>query len=108
MFSTPIWFFAQTTTNSTFIFSPPWLWFTVGVVLCSVEFFLAPKLPNQYKRIAFCLGSSAFITSISVWQMALAMGVDWSAINNYDEDFGIEIFYWMGVSLASIVWVRPG
>lgn len=102
------WFFAQTTTNSTFIFSPPWLWFTVGVVLCTAEFSLKPKLPNRYKRIALCLGISAFITSISVWQMAIAMEVDWSVINNYDEDFPIQILYWMGVSLAFVIWVRPG
>jgi len=108
VYSTPIWFLAQTTANSPFIFSPPWLWFTIGVVLCLTEFFLAPKCPNQYKRIALCLGSSAFITSISVWQMAVAMGVDWSAIDNYDEDFSIEVLYWMGISLALIIWVRPG
>ena len=91
-----------------FIFSPPWLWFTVGVMLCLTEFFLAKKLPNQFKTIALFLGISAFITSISVWQMAVLMEVDWSLTNNYDEDFNIQIVYWMGVSLASIIWVRPG
>ena len=108
MYLFPIWIIAQTTTNSTFIFSPPWLWFTVGVVLCTAEFFLATKLHKQYKRIAFCLGISAFITSISVWQMAVLMEVDWSLTNNYDEDFPIQIVYWMGVSLALIIWLRPG
>ncbi|MGA9377201.1 MAG: NfeD family protein, partial [Phormidium sp.] len=96
MYFISIWFIAQTTTNSTFIFSPPWLWFTVGVVLCLTEFILAKKLPNQYKRIALFLGISAFITAISVWQMAVAMEVDWTLTNNYDEDFHIQIVYWMG------------
>jgi len=108
VYFSPIWFLAQTTTNSSFIFSPPWLWFTVGVVLCLTEFSLAKKLPNRFKRIALFLGISAFITSISVWQMAVLMEVDWSLTNNYDEDFRIQIVYWMGVSLASIIWVRPG
>jgi membrane protein implicated in regulation of membrane protease activity len=104
----PTWFFAQTTTNSTFIFSPPWLWFTVGLVLGLTEFFLAKNLPNKFKKIALFLGISAFITSISVWQLAVFMEVDWSLTNNYDEDFNIQIVYWMGVSLALIIWVRPG
>ena len=107
MYFFTIWFLAQTTTNSNFTFSPPWLWFTVGVVLCLVEFLLGSKLPKQFKKIAFCLGISAFITSISVWQMAVAMGVDWSVTNNYDEDFPIQIVYWMGVSLAFVIWIRP-
>jgi membrane protein implicated in regulation of membrane protease activity len=100
--------FAQTITNSSFNFSPPWLWFSIGVVLCLTEFTLAKKLPNKYQRISLFLGISAFITSISVWQIAVAMEVDWSLTNNYDEDFNIQIVYWMGVSLASIIWVRPG
>lgn len=108
MYFTDIWLFAQTATNSSFNFSPPWLWFTVGIVLCFAEFFLAKKLSNKFKKIALLLGISAFVTSFSVWQMAVAMEVDWSLTNNYDEDFHIQIVYWMGVSLASIIWVRPG
>ncbi len=108
MYFVPTWFFGQTTSNSSFIFSPPWFWFTVGVVLCFTEFILNQKLPSKYKRIALFLGISALITSISVWQMAVLMEVDWSLTNNYDEDFHIQIVYWMGVSLASIIWVRPG
>ncbi|MFB2938122.1 NfeD family protein [Aerosakkonemataceae cyanobacterium BLCC-F154] len=103
-----IQFIAQTTANSSFSFSPPWLWFTVGVVLCSTEFFLAKKLPKKFQNIALLLGISAFVTSISVWQMAVFMEVDWSLTNNYDEDFPIQIVYWMGISLASVIWVRPG
>lgn len=108
MYFTAIWIFAQTTTNSSFNFSPPWFWFIIGIGLCFTEFFLAKNLPNQFKKIALFLGISAFITAISVWQMAVAMEVDWSLTNNYDEDFHIQIVYWMGVSLASIIWVRPG
>ncbi len=102
---TPIWFMAQATIQSNFVITPPWFWFITGVTLCLIEFFLAKNWSNKYKLIALFLGTSAFITSIVDWKMGEYLGIDWRFIMY--EDFGVQILYWMGVSLASIIWLRP-
>ncbi|HEY9300122.1 MAG TPA: NfeD family protein [Phormidium sp.] len=101
----PIWLIAQTSIQSTFIITPPWFWLITGVTFYLIEFFLAKKWPNPYKLIAFSLGSSALITLFVVWQMTAQLGINWSIIMY--EDFGIQVLYWMGVSLAFVIWVRP-
>ncbi|HAZ43623.1 MAG TPA: nodulation protein NfeD [Cyanobacteria bacterium UBA11371] len=88
-----------------FAITPPWFWAIAGVILCMIEFFLAQKLKKSYKFIALLIGISAFITAITDWQMAEALGFDWRYVMY--EEFNVQVMYWMGVSLALVIWVRP-
>lgn len=97
---------ARSTANASFIFSPPWFWLTAGIFLCSVELLIPKTQRNKYKLIALTMGISAVLVSIILWLFALGMAFDWQYIM-YDEDFNLQIVFWMGLSTASIIWLRP-
>lgn len=88
-----------------FVITPPWFWAIAGVLLCIIEFLLPQKLKKSYKFIALLTGISCFITAITDWQMAEALGFDWRYVMY--EEFNVQVMYWMGLSLALVIWVRP-
>ncbi|HEY9609561.1 NfeD family protein [Allocoleopsis sp.] len=96
---------AQTTTNSPFVFSPPWFWLTAGVILCTSELFIHKIQANKYRLIALIMGVNALIVSLILWQFTTIMDLDWQYIMY--EDFQLHIMFWMGLSLTSVIWVRP-
>lgn len=96
---------AQTTTNSSFVFTPPWFWLTAGVILCAIELFIRKIQTKKYRIIALIMGVNALIVSLILWQFTNTLDFDWQYIMY--EDFHLQIMFWMGVSLTSVIWVRP-
>ncbi len=96
------WWLAQTTHPPGFAIQPPLFWLLAGITLCLLELFLPRQFANQGRWIALFLGISALVVSALLWRM----GIDWRFIGYYD-GFGIQVGYWMGLSLALTVWIRP-
>lgn len=96
---------AQTTANSLFVFTPPWFWLTAGFILCAFELFIHKIQANKYRLIALFMGISSLIISLILWQFTNALDFDWQYIMY--EDFHLQIMFWMGLSLTSIIWLRP-
>lgn len=98
-------FLAQATVHSPFVFTPPWFWFVVGITLCLIELFLCKVQVKRYKLMALIAGVSALVVSSLLWGFAIAMEIDWRYITY--EDFNLQIMFWMGMSVASLIWLRP-
>ena len=96
---------AQVMTNSSFVFTPPWFWLVAGVIFCLIEFLRRKVRAKKYKLIALIMGVSALIVSLILWWLAIAWDFDWQYIMY--EEFGLQIMFWMGMSTASIIWLRP-
>lgn len=85
---------------------PPVFWFLLGTLLCASDIFLMPKtIPFNCKYIVLMMGVSAWVTSFVLWQFARILGFNWRFAMY--EDVGVQIVYWMGVSMAFIIWIRP-
>lgn len=86
---------AQATNQSTFTVSPSLFWLGGGVILCSIEFFLPKTWGKKYKLIALTMGLNSLIVAVFIWR--------------YDvlQDARFQIVYWMGLSIASVIWIRP-
>lgn len=85
---------------------PPLFWFLLGSFLCAIDVFFIPKtIPFTYKYIVLMMGISAWVTSMVLWQIAQLLGFNWQFVMY--EEFGTQIVYWMGVSMAFIIWIRP-
>ncbi|TAD96315.1 MAG: NfeD family protein [Oscillatoriales cyanobacterium] len=76
---------ALATNQPTFAFTPPILWLIVGVVLSAIDLFIQKTQPQKYRFYVLMMGVSALIESFILWR----------------------IFYWMGISLALSIWIRP-
>ncbi|WP_309242708.1 NfeD family protein [Limnofasciculus baicalensis] len=96
---------AQVTSKSTFIFSPPLFWLVAGVSLCLAEFFLPKPWLRRTKFISLMMGVSALIVSLILWRAGITLGFIWQYIM-YD-GFNLQVLYWMGLSLSSVIWIRP-
>lgn len=93
------------TTHSSFIFTPPWFWLATGILLCLIELFLNQFRLKKYKLIALIMGISALTVSGFLGWLTLTLDFDWQYIMY--EDFNLQIMFWMGLSLSSIIWLRP-
>lgn len=91
--------------NYPFKISPPWLWFIIGIVLASWEFLLPKPIARKFKLIPLILGCCALLEAFMLWRGSVLFMFDWRMVMY--EDFEWQIFYWMGLSLAGIIWVRP-
>ncbi len=96
---------AQVTTNSPFVFTPPWFWLVAGVILSAIELFIRKIGANKYRLIALIMGVSALIVSLILWWLTTALDFDWQYIMY--EDFNLQIMFWVGLSLTSVIWLRP-
>ncbi|MCL2932022.1 MAG: hypothetical protein MGG11_06985 [Trichodesmium sp. MAG_R03] len=85
--------------------SPPGMWLIIGIVLATIEFLLPQKINKKFKLIPIILGCSALLEALILWGGSSLYMFDWRMVM-YDE-FEWQIFYWMGLSLAGIIWVRP-
>lgn len=96
---------AQTLAHSPFVFTPPWFWLVTGTFLCSIEFIFRKVQPKRYKFIALTMGVSALLLSLLLEGISIMLAFDWKYIM-YD-DFSLQIIFWMGLSLSSVIWIRP-
>ncbi len=105
MYSILIFPLALATNQPTFAFTPPILWLIVGVVLSAIDLFIQKTQPQRYRFYVLMMGVSALIESFILWRGAIAFNFSWA--NVMYEDFDWQIFYWMGISLALSIWIRP-
>ena len=96
---------ALATNQPTFAFTPPILWLIVGVVLSAIDLFIQKTQPQKYRFYVLMIGASALIESFILWRGSIAFQFSWA--NVMYEDFDWQIFYWMGISLALTIWIRP-
>ncbi len=85
--------------------TPPWFWFLAGVALCLLEFFINRKIAPAYRLIALTMGVSAWIVWLILWRASITLGFIWAYIM-YD-GMSLQVLYWMGLSMALIIWIRP-
>ena len=91
---------ASATNPSTFAITPPILWLLIGIVFGAIELLIQETQPKKYRVYALMIGVSALIESCIVW---------WDLNRGFItyEDFNSQIFYWMEISLALSILVRP-
>lgn len=105
MYSTLIYLLATTGINQDFAIIPPITWLIIGVILSICEFLIPQNIGQKYRFILLIMGLCAFSVSFMLWLFAERMGFSWYYVNN--EGYDIQILYWMGLSLTSIIWIRP-
>lgn len=88
---------ASATNQSTFAITPPILWLLIGFVFGAIELLIQETQPKKYRLYALMIGVSALIESCMV---------GWDLNRGY-EDFKSQIFYWMEISLALSILIRP-
>jgi membrane protein implicated in regulation of membrane protease activity len=100
-----IWSLASATNRSGFAFTPPMFWLLLGVVLSAIDLFIQKTQPQRYRFYLLMMGAAALISSFILWRGSIAFQFDWA--NVMYEAFDWQIFYWMGISLALSIWIRP-
>lgn len=75
--------------------APTLFWFAIAVILCLTELLLHKKLPSNFKFVPAIAGVISLLISLFVFSA------------NIVPRFNYLIAYWMGLSAASIIWVRP-
>ncbi|MTJ08879.1 NfeD family protein [Anabaena sp. UHCC 0253] len=93
------------TTESGFLFTPPWFWLISGLVLIIGDILFFKKLSPNFRFIGVSMGVGAIFVATVLWRSGIYFGIKWEHLM-YDE-FETQIFYWMGVSLSLIIWIRP-
>lgn len=96
---------ALATNQPTFAFTPPMLWLLIAVVLSAIDLLIQKTQPQKYRFYVLMIGASALIESFILWRGSIAFQFSWA--NVMYEDFDWQIFYWMGISLALTIWIRP-
>ena len=86
---------AQATTKSAFIPHPSLFWLGSGVVLCLLELFLPKAFTQKFKLVPLSLGIISLIIAFSLFRMTRFIAFRW------------QVAYWMLLSTASIIWIRP-
>ncbi|MEZ2230079.1 MAG: NfeD family protein [Microcoleus sp.] len=96
---------ALATNQPGFAFTPPIFWLLLGVVLSAIDLLIQKTQPQKYRFYLLMMGAAALISSFILWRGAVAFQFSWA--NVMYEDFDWQIFYWMGISLALSIWIRP-
>jgi len=91
--------------EQSFVFTPPWFWLSLGLILIIFDLFFLRKIPNKFKFIVLSLGAGALLISLILWYAGRLVLLEWR-YTMYD-NFGAQIFNWLGDSLAFIIWLRP-
>ena len=105
MYSILIWSLASATNRSPFALTPPMFWLLLGIVLSAIDLFIQKTQPQRYRFYLLMMGVAALISSFVLWRGSIAFQFDWA--NVMYEAFDWQIFYWMGISLALSIWIRP-
>jgi len=93
--STLIYSLAQATNQSAFTISPALFWLGSGITLCLTELFLPKTWAKKYKLVPLIMALSAFVVALFIWRYG------------YLRDPRLQIAYWMGLSTACVIWIRP-
>ena len=93
--STLIYSLAPATNQSAFTVSPALFWFGSGVTFCLIELFLSKTWAKKYKLVPLIMALSAFVVALFIWRY------------DFLEDARLQIAYWMGLSTACVIWIRP-
>lgn len=93
--STLIYSLTQAINQSAFTVSPALFWFGSGVTLCLIELFLSKTWAKKYKLVPLIMALSAFVVALFIWRYG------------YLRDPRLQIAYWMGLSTACVIWIRP-
>jgi membrane protein implicated in regulation of membrane protease activity len=86
---------AQATNQSAFTVNPALFWFGSGVTLCLIEILLSKTWAKKYKLVPLIMALSAFVVALFIWRYG------------YLRDPRLQIAYWMGLSTACVIWIRP-
>ncbi|MFP4101992.1 NfeD family protein [Coleofasciculus sp.] len=86
---------AQATTKSAFISHPSLFWLGSGVVLCLLELFLPKAFSQKFRLVPLSMGIISLIIAFSLFRMTRFVAFRW------------QVAYWMLLSTASIIWIRP-
>lgn len=98
---TPIWLLAQLTSNTpAFTIGSAAFWLAIAVILCLTELLLAKTLLAKYKLAALIVGAIAGLVGLF---LALSVIRDYPLVPTFEW----QVAYWMGLSLVSVIWVRP-
>lgn len=92
--SSLIWVLAQISIPG-FTHNPLLFWFGSGALLCLVELLLPKPLAKHFKLVPLTMGVVAFIEAFLLWRA------------NYIPPFNLQVIYWMFLSTACVIWVRP-
>lgn len=93
--STLICSLAKATPLSTFTVRPYLFWFSGAVVFCLIELFLPNTWAKQFKLVPLIMGVNSLVVAFFEWRYAFL------------DDTRLQIAYWMGLSTACAIWVRP-
>lgn len=94
-YANPMWFVAQAAAKSAISYGDVVFWFGSGIVFCLIELFLPKSLAKRYRLVAMILGITSLIVAVLVWRSQRMAEFNW------------QIVYWMGLSTACVIWVRP-
>lgn len=96
---------AQVGKSPVFNLPPPLFWFGTGILLSATELLARKRIKPKYRFIALAMGTSALFVSYVLWHGSHFFQFDWQRMDY--EGFDMQVFYWMGVSLALVIWIRP-
>lgn len=81
--------------SSAFYYWDVVFWTGSGVVFCLIEMLLPKFLAKRYRLVALILGITSLIVAVLAWRAPRLAALKW------------QIAYWMGLSAACVIWVRP-
>ncbi|WP_374824926.1 NfeD family protein [Aerosakkonema sp. BLCC-F183] len=70
-------------------------WLAVSISLCLTELFLPKSFAKSFRFVPLTTGICAFLLALFLFRA------------NTVPPFRFQIFYWMGVSTACVIWIRP-
>jgi membrane protein implicated in regulation of membrane protease activity len=85
----------NSTTPPELPFSARVFWLISGVSLCLIELFVVKTLATRYRKIALTLGVTSLIVALLLWRA------------NTIPPFNLQVIYWMLMSTACVIWIRP-
>lgn len=76
---------------------PAIIWVVVGVILGSSELLLPKTVPKAFQFMPLIMGICAFIVAFLLWRSNVF----------YHIPSNLQIIYWMSLSGACTLWIRP-
>ncbi len=70
-------------------------WLAISICLCLLELFLPKTLRKSFKLVPLTAGICSFLVSLFLFRV------------NSVPPLRIQITYWMGLSTACVIWIRP-
>jgi membrane protein implicated in regulation of membrane protease activity len=74
---------------------PSWFWFFSGIVLCLLELFLPKVLTPKFRLVPLFMGLVALTLGLKLFRLQYVLAFKW------------QVAYWMLLSTASVIWIRP-